>query len=96
MFDNNTPPSNFVSTSISPEVAIDFGTVYRTKRGYLYTLRLMSGRDVNRELGGKVPFPEEMEIAIPGNIRKEDVLGVTPLNADGTHMGYSIPNLARE
>ncbi|MBX8528015.1 hypothetical protein K5D45_25470, partial [Pseudomonas cichorii] len=58
-FDNNTPPSNFISTSTSNDVAIDFGTAYRTKPGYLYTLKRVDGRDVNKELGSKVPFPEE-------------------------------------
>ncbi len=94
-FDNNTPPSNFISTSTSEDVAIDFGTAYRTKKGNLYVLRKVPGRDVNKELGSKVPFPEEKEIAIPNQINTEDILGVTPLNADGSYVGYSIPNPAR-
>lgn len=82
----------FVSTSTSAAVGIDFGTVYRTEKGYLYTLRRVEGRDVNRELGSSVPFPDEKEIAIPGGIKSKDILGVTPLNADGSYVGYSIPN----
>ncbi|MEE4134367.1 RHS repeat-associated core domain-containing protein, partial [Pseudomonas viridiflava] len=95
-FDNNTPPSNFISTSTSSDVAIDFGTAYRTKSGNLYTLRRIDGRDVNSELGSKVPFPEEKEIAIPGQVNTEDILGVTPLKPDGSYVGYSIPNPARK
>ena len=94
IFDNNTPPSNFISTSTSADVAIDFGTAYRTKPGQFYILKLIQGRNVNHELGTKVPFPEEMEIAIPNQILKEDILGVTPVNADGSYVGYSIPNPA--
>ena len=92
VFDNNTPPSDFISTSSSFDVAADFGTIYRTKKGQVYTLRLLSGRDVNRELGRKVPFPAEKEIAIPGRVIAEDILGVTPLNADGSYVGFSVPN----
>ena len=88
------PPSNFISTSTSADVAIDFGTAYRTKPGQFYILKLIQGRNVNHELGTKVPFPEEMEIAIPNQILKEDILGVTPVNADGSYVGYSIPNPA--
>lgn len=95
-YDNNTPPSNFISTSTSQDVAIDFGTAYRTKKGYLYTLKTIPGRDVNKELGTKVPFPEEKEIAIPGKINSEDIMGVTPLNPDGSYVGYSIPNPNRK
>lgn len=51
---------------------------------------------MNNELGSKVPFPEEKEIAISNQIRKEDILGVTPVNADGSYVGHSIPNPARK
>lgn len=73
-------------------MGIDFGTAYRTKKGYLYTIRKVDGHDVNKELGKAVPFPEEKEIAIPGGVDREDILGVTPLNADGSYVGYSTPN----
>ncbi|MBB2494208.1 RHS repeat-associated core domain-containing protein [Aquipseudomonas ullengensis] len=92
VYDNKTPPSIFVSTSTDKDVGIDFGTAYRTKKGYLYILRRVDGRDVNKELGKAVPFPEEKEIAIPGGVGSKDILGVTPLNADGSYIGYSIPN----
>nr|WP_312483201.1 MULTISPECIES: RHS repeat-associated core domain-containing protein [Pseudomonas] len=95
VYDNNEPPSNFISTSTSPEVGIDFGTAYRTKPGYLYTLRLLKGIDVNNEKGLKVPFPDEKEIAVPKEVKREDILGVTPLKADGSYKGYSIPNPRR-
>ena len=96
IFDNNIPPSNFISTSSSREVAIDFGTPHITKKGQLNTLKVISGHNANHELGSKVPFPEEKVIAIPNRILPEDILGVTPLKADGTYIGYSIPNPKRQ
>lgn len=32
LWDNKNPPSNFVSASTDIEIAIDFGTEYRTKK----------------------------------------------------------------
>jgi hypothetical protein len=39
VWDNRNPPSNFVSTSTDREIGVDFGTRYRTTKGYLYTLK---------------------------------------------------------
>nr|WP_240043612.1 hypothetical protein [Pseudomonas rhizoryzae] len=95
-FDAQNPPSIFVSTSKNQEVAIDFGTSYRTKKGYLYTIRKIEGKDINRELEGLVPFPEEQEIAIKGGVKKHEILGATPLNKDGSPVGYSVLNPNRK
>lgn len=95
--DNKNPPSNFVSTSTDHEVGIDFGTKFRTIKGYLYTLKKIPGRDINKELNpNDVPYSYEDEIAIPDRIKSEDIVGATPLKKDGSYVGYSIPNPRRK
>jgi hypothetical protein len=86
-------PSIYISTSIDPEVAIDFATMYGTKDGTLYTVKAQGGIDVNKTLGSKSPFPEEQEIAFPGGISSENILGATPVKADGSYVGYTVLNL---
>ncbi|WP_218187526.1 hypothetical protein, partial [Pseudomonas sp. SHC52] len=94
---NRNPLSNFVSTSTDVDVGIDFGTRYRTQKGYLYVLKRIPGRDVNKELPRKdIPYSYEHEIAIPDRIKTEDILGVTPLKKDGSYVGYSLPNPERK
>ena len=85
-------PSVFVSASKDPEVAIDFATVYGTRDGTIYSVRTAIGVDVNETLGSKSPFPEEHEIAVPGGISPDQVLGATPVNADGSYARYTILN----
>ncbi|MFL1524379.1 RHS repeat-associated core domain-containing protein [Pseudomonas sp. O230] len=95
-WDNKNPPSNFVSTSTDREVGIDFGTRFRTMKGYLYTLKKIPGHDINKELHpNDIPYSYENEIAIPGRIKSEDILGATPLKKDGSYVGHSIPNPRR-
>ncbi|TNF79428.1 type IV secretion protein Rhs, partial [Pseudomonas sp. ICMP22404] len=97
VLDNRNPLSNFVSTSTDVDVGIDFGTRYRTQKGYLYVLKRIPGRDVNKELPRKdIPYSYEHEIAIPDRIKTEDILGVTPLKKDGSYVGYSLPNPERK
>ncbi|WP_448111833.1 scabin-related ADP-ribosyltransferase [Pseudomonas lini] len=97
VWDNKNPPSNFVSTSTDPEVGIDFGTKYRTTKGYLYTLKKINGHDINKELhSDDIPYSYEFEIAIPDKIKSEDIIGATPLKKDGSYVGYSIPNPQRK
>jgi hypothetical protein len=97
VWDNKNPPSNFVSTSTDPEVGIDFGTNYRTKKGFLYTLKMIHGHDINKELDPyDVPYSYEDEIAIPDRIKRDDILGATPLKQDGSYVGYSLPNPHRK
>lgn len=84
-----TPP---LSTSAIPNAA----TRYGTRKGLLYTLKKISGRDVNKELGKLAPFDSEAEIAIQSKINTEDILGVTPMKRDGNYVGYSIPNPNRK
>ncbi|WP_434704047.1 RHS domain-containing protein [Pseudomonas sp. Z1-12] len=97
VWDNRNPPSNFVSTSTDVDVGIDFGTKYRTRKGYLYVLKRILGRDVNKELPrSDVPYSYEYEIAIPDRVKAEDIIGVTPLKKDGSYVGYSLPNPQRK
>ncbi|MFT0476730.1 RHS repeat-associated core domain-containing protein, partial [Pseudomonas antarctica] len=92
---NANPPSNFVSTSVSREQGVMFATTYGLEEGYLYILKKIPGRDINKELGNRSDYKKEREIAIPGRIDTNDILGATPLNDDGTHKGYSLINQNR-
>ncbi|WP_431038580.1 RHS repeat-associated core domain-containing protein [Pseudomonas yamanorum] len=94
--DSDDPPSNFISTSPIKAVGINFATSYKTKPGYLYTLRSIAGHDLNTELGMQAPYPKEKEFAIHHRIHTEDILGVTPMKKDGSYVGYSIPNPNRK
>ncbi|WP_425502951.1 scabin-related ADP-ribosyltransferase, partial [Pseudomonas karstica] len=94
--DSDDPPSNFISTSPLRLTGIDFATNYQAKKGYLYTLKSIAGHDVNTELGKLTPYPKEKEFAIHQKINTEDILGATPMKADGSYVGYSIPNPNRK
>ncbi|MGY2342919.1 scabin-related ADP-ribosyltransferase, partial [Pseudomonas sp. SDO5532_S415] len=94
--DSKNPPSNFVSTSPDREVGLDFATGYNTRGGFLYTIRMIPGRDLIKELGKKYKFSSEKEIAIQGGVKKEDILGATPIGANGRDGKYSILNPNRK
>lgn len=51
---------------------------------------------MNKKLGLLSPHRKEVEIAMPGGIDSKDILGVTPVHADGSYQGYSIPNPYRK
>ncbi|UUE59858.1 enterotoxin A family protein [Pectobacterium aroidearum] len=90
--DNTSPPSNFISTSKSQDVAAEFGSQFYTENGYIYAVKSNNGIDVNSVLGRNSPAGHELEVAIPGGVRPGNVLGATPVNADGTLGNYSILN----
>jgi hypothetical protein len=90
--DNNNPPSNYISTSKTYDVAAGFGTMGRTTDGYVYVIRPKNGIDVNKKLGSSSPWPDEHEIAIPGGVHTKDIRGVTPVDSNGVHKGYSLLN----
>jgi hypothetical protein len=69
-FDNTRPPSAFVSTSRSFDIASGFGD-------NIYVLRPTNGINVNRTLGPASPFPLEQEIAIFGKVSQSDIRAVT-------------------
>lgn len=58
-------------------------------------LKNVPGIDVNKKLGLLSPDRKEMEIAVPGGVDKKDIVGATPVDADGAYVGYSIPNFDR-
>jgi hypothetical protein len=94
--DNRSPPSFFVSTSTSEKEAIKFATGYGFDDGFVYVIKNIRGIDVNKRLGMISPHRKEVEIAFPGGIDSHDILGVTPVNADGSYKGYSTPNPRRK
>jgi RHS repeat-associated protein len=94
--DNRSPPSFFVSTSTSEKEAIKFATGYGFDNGFVYVIKNIRGIDVNKRLGMISPHRREVEIAFPGGIDSRDILGVTPVNADGSYVGYSTPNPHRK
>jgi hypothetical protein len=61
----------------------------------VYVLENVRGIDVNKKLGVLSPHRKEVEIAVPGGIDKKDIVGATPVNDDGSYVGYSIPNFDR-
>ena len=93
---NASPPSNFVPTSTSRKQALVFASGFGFEEGFLYTLKRIPGRDVNKELGARSKHKKESEIAIPGRIDSKDILGASPVNEDGTYKGYTILNPNRE
>ncbi|KMT53319.1 RHS repeat-associated core domain-containing protein [Pseudomonas fildesensis] len=93
---NASPPSNFVPTSTSSTQALVFASNYGFEEGFLYTLRKIPGRDVNKELGARSKHKNELEIAIPERIDTKDILGASPVYEDGTYKGYTILNPNRK
>ncbi|TPV42164.1 hypothetical protein FJW01_10305 [Pantoea deleyi] len=90
--DNRSPPSNFISTSSDVEVAQNFAARDEQK-GFVYAIRPQKNAiDVNKTLGKNTPFPDELEMAVPGTISNKDILGVTPVNEDGSFVGFSFIN----
>lgn len=92
--DNANPPSAYVPTSQSFDVAADFASGFGTRAGNVYVVRPTNGIDVNRALGSRSPYPTEFEVAIPVRILPSDIRAVTPLNPDGSLTGISILNPA--
>ncbi|MBT2372431.1 RHS repeat-associated core domain-containing protein, partial [Pseudomonas fluorescens] len=93
---NASPPSKFIPTSTSSKQALVFASNFGFEEGFLYTLKKIPGRDVNKELGTRSKHKNELEIAIPGRIDTKDILGASPVNEDGTYKGYTLLNPNRE
>ena len=93
------PYSNFVSTTKNPPTgaAIEgspeyFGTAYGEKTGYVYTIDNPGGGiDVNKMYPGAA-FPNENEIAFPGGINTNCIVGCIPVAPNGVPTGPFIPN----
>ena len=90
--DNTSPPSKYVCTSTSCDVAANYATNIMGD-GHAYIIRRPeNGVDVNKVLGAKSPYPSDKEIAIPGPVPGNQVLGAIPVDKDGNLANYSIPN----
>jgi hypothetical protein len=57
---------------------------------------MIPGRDLQSELGRKYKFDGERELAIHGGIKREDILGVTPLSANGRPSSHTTLNPNRK
>ena len=83
--------SGLISTSSTPNVAREFADMQ--VGGYVYTVRKPPQTlDVNATLGTKSPYPQEFEIAVPGVIRPQDILGARQVRADGKFIGPFVKN----
>jgi RHS repeat-associated protein len=79
--DSDEPASGYISTSTSSNVASNFGP-------NVYAIRTPSNAvDVNATLGSASPYPDELEMAVPGSISGNQIRGVTM-----SGMNYSILN----
>jgi hypothetical protein len=78
-----------------PEAGMSFAqsSAANSGEGYLYTVAPQpDGIDVNEALGPISPFPDESEIAVPGGVSPQDVLGAQQIAPDGSNIGQFIPN----
>jgi RHS repeat-associated protein len=97
---NNNVPSKWVGTSKSPDSAMRFATKgasdnlinHQRDVGFLYTVRVRQGYDINTGLGHNQVFSHEHEVIANGGINLSDVLGVQPVNSFGKPIGPFIPN----
>jgi len=80
---NTNTPSNFVSTSKTPEIANDPAFGQPGKYVYMIDGSQIKGIDVNQVYPDN-PFSSEQEIAVPGGIPKEAIMGAQPILPDGT------------
>ena len=90
---SNTVGSYYVSTSRYMSVALDFAGGMTKRNGYVYVIGTERGIDVNMVLGDSSPHPYQAEVAIPGGIFPNEVLGVFPV-VRGELSGVFIPNPA--
>ena len=80
-------PGDFVSTSQSKDIALEFAG----SNGYVYEIRSGRGLDSRRLLQDGHPFPEQLEITIPGGIDPSEVVGAHVVRG-GKLTGEFIPN----
>ena len=58
----------------------------------MYTVKPQNGINVNEALGPRAPYPLEKEVAVPGGIRSEDIMGARRVGGDGRFEGPFIKN----
>ena len=83
----NTAKSIYVPTS--KDLAIGEG--FAGKNGWVYVIDSDRGIDLNSTLGPKSPFPEQNEVAMPGGILPEEIVGGYKVNK-GIRTEDLIPN----
>ena len=83
--------SGYLSTSSEQSVAQGFAQ--NQGGGHVYSIKTPSNAvDVNAHLGDSHKFADEFELAIPGGVGPESIIGATPVNANGVASGPFIPN----
>jgi hypothetical protein len=95
--DSDNPPSWLYKLISIESEALDLALDTAKAEGiHVYAQKTISGVDVNKELGAMSPHRREIEIAFPGGIKNDDIVGAIPVTADGDYKGYSIPNPFRK
>lgn len=84
---SNANAGNFVSTSSSEEIAIQFAG----KNGYVYVIETDNYVDINATYGDMANYPEQLEFSIPGGIKPNEVVGTYKMQS-GNIVGDFIPN----
>ncbi len=84
---SNTTAGNFISTTSERGIAEQFAG----KNGYVYEIETTNYIDVNKVLGAKSPFPEQIEHAIPGGVNPSQIKGVWVMK-NSVPTGEFIPN----
>ncbi len=84
---SNTTAGNFISTTSEKGIAQQFAG----KNGYVYEIQTSNYVDVNKSLGAKSPFPEQMEFSIPGGVSPSQIKGAWVMKG-GKLTGEFIPN----
>lgn len=84
---SNTTAGNFISTTSEKGIAQQFAG----KNGYVYEIQTSNYVDVNKILGAKSPFPEQMEFSIPGGVSPSQIKGAWVMKG-GKLTGEFIPN----
>ena len=84
---SNTTAGNFVSTTASKDIAIDFAG----KNGYVYVIETDNYININETYGNMARYPEQVEFTIPGGINASEVVGAYELKG-GNIVGDFIPN----
>jgi hypothetical protein len=84
---SNTTAGNFISTTSDKVIAQQFAG----KNGYVYEIKSSNYVDVNKTLGSKSPFPEQMEFSIPSGVKPSQIKGAWVMKG-GKLTGEFIPN----
>jgi RHS repeat-associated protein len=84
---SNSTAGNFISTTSDKGIATQFAG----KNGYVYEIETSNYIEVNKTLGAKSPFPEQLEFSVPGSVQPYEIKGAYVLK-NGVLTGEYIPN----